>query len=149
MATTAAIRAPGDAERGTADARSSKRRRDRDQRRHRPDGDAGADEQEALGRDQRAHVCAGEADGAQQAELAPPLEHVAREHGRKAERAEQQTERAERLERREIRVLHLMVRRQPRASVGDVDTEIRQAIFEQRASPLSASVSGASIIQTR
>ena len=55
--------------------------------------------------DDREEVAAAVADGAEQRQLAPPLEHVAQQHRREPDRAEQQPEAAERLERREVGVL--------------------------------------------
>ena len=56
------------------------------------------DEQQALRRDQRAHVPRGEANCAEQSQLAATLEDVARQHRRQPKCAEQQPERAQRLE---------------------------------------------------
>ena len=55
--------------------------------------------------DDREDVAAPVADRAEQRQLAPPLEHVAQQHGRQPDGAEQQAEPAERLERREVGVL--------------------------------------------
>ena len=103
----------------------------------------------AFGRDERAQVARGESDGPEQAELASPLEHVARQDRGQPERPQQQPQRAERLERREIGVLDLVIRGEPRPRVGDVHAEVRQSIFEQRRDRGRLSASGASIIQTR
>ena len=65
-------------------------------------------------------------DRAQQPDVAPAFEHVAREHRAQADRAEQQAERAQRLERRQVGVLHLVIRRPALERVADVEAVVRQ-----------------------
>ena len=75
-------------------------------------GQAAADDEQVLGDRHQQEVRPAVADSGQQRQLAPPLEHVAQQHRRQADRAEQQTETAERLERRQIRVLDAVERRE-------------------------------------
>ena len=66
-----------------------------------------------LRQDDREQVPAPVADGAEQRQLAPPLEHVPQQDGGEADRADQQPQPAQRLERRQVGVLDGVELREP------------------------------------
>ena len=82
------------------------------------------------------------ADRAEQRQLAPPLEHVAQQHGREADGADQQAEPAERLKRRDVGVLDAVELGQPLGGGHGVRAEIARAVLDRRARSVAASAGG-------
>ena len=105
-------------------------------RRHRDDRAAGAggeprhQQEQRLGPDHHRDVPRVVADGAQQRQLAPALEHVPEHHRGEPDRPEQQPEPAQRLERREVGVLDPVKRVEPLDRAHRVDAERLQILLD-------------------
>ena len=95
-----------------------------------PMASAGDDEREMLAEDEALQVPARITGGAEQRQLAPPFQDVARDDRGEADDAEHQAEAAQRLKRREVRVLDAMIRLQPTRRLLRVEAERLEAVFE-------------------
>ena len=76
-------------------------------------------------------MAAAVADGAQQRQLAPPLQHVPEQHGRQPQRAEREAEPAEQLEGREVGVLDAVEAGEALGGGRGVEAEVGEALFER------------------